>query len=206
MQNLNHFVTYIYTYANGQKDKNAGFAKVDGRGEYIRLEAQIRKKTMEREKAELCFLVKEGDSVLAIPIGIIHFERETGNFKGRFLIKNIAETGYDFKKVTGMYVKTKTEIFASQWLEEELKISQIKPYKKQETKQETKQEIKQETKQEYKEKEILPEPAIKATEATEAAEAKDSYDWRYEWEKLEQHSGDELVFGLALWTRNKGKS
>ena len=37
-------------------------------------------------------------------------------------------------------------------------------------------------------------------------EEKKPFDWCYEWEKLEQHSGSELVFGLALWTRNKGKS
>ncbi len=27
----------------------------------------------------------------------------------------------------------------------------------------------------------------------------------YEWEKLDKNPGNELVFGLALWTRNKGK-
>ena len=38
-----------------------------------------------------------------------------------------------------------------------------------------------------------------------ATEAEPQYDWRYEWEKLDKSSGNELVFGLALWTRNKGK-
>ena len=38
-----------------------------------------------------------------------------------------------------------------------------------------------------------------------ATEAEPQYDWRYEWEKLDKSPGNELVFGLALWTRNKGK-
>lgn len=38
-----------------------------------------------------------------------------------------------------------------------------------------------------------------------ATEAESQYDWRYEWEKLDKSPGNELVFGLALWTRNKGK-
>lgn len=42
-------------------------------------------------------------------------------------------------------------------------------------------------------------PTLRATEAGP------QYDWRYEWEKLDKSPGNELVFGLALWTRNKGK-
>lgn len=42
-------------------------------------------------------------------------------------------------------------------------------------------------------------PTLRATEAGP------QYDWRYEWEKLDKNPGNELVFGLALWTRNKGK-
>jgi len=38
-----------------------------------------------------------------------------------------------------------------------------------------------------------------------ATEAEPQYDWRYEWEKLDKSPGNELVFGLALWTRHKGK-
>lgn len=38
-----------------------------------------------------------------------------------------------------------------------------------------------------------------------ATESEPQYDWRYEWEKLDKSPGNELVFGLALWTRNKGK-
>lgn len=202
MSKTNHFVTYIYSYEYNQKDKNAGFAKVDCRGEYIRLETQIRKKSMEREDVDICFLVKNENKLLAIPMGSIHFEREMGNFKGRFLVKDIGQTGYNFENVTGMYVKTQGEVFASQWLEEELNLSQIEIYKKQEEKKE--------------EEKISPKPVVsKAAEVKKeenrdatikATEAKELYDWRYEWEKLDQHSGNELVFGLALWTRNKGKS
>lgn len=60
MQNLNHFVTYIYSYRQNQKDKNAGFAKVDCRGEYIRLELQVRKEIPERRMHRFVFWQRKG--------------------------------------------------------------------------------------------------------------------------------------------------
>lgn len=214
MQNSNHFVTYIYSYEQNVKHRNAGFAKIDYRGEIVRMEAQIKAEFREKEAADFCLLVKEAEQILAIPIAEMRFEKGVANYKGRFFAKKLGKSNYHFEDVTGFYIKTKREIFASQWLDEELKISQITMYKEQ------KEEVvhKQSRQPEKKQKENVQQKntqsespkeeaaTIKATEI-KAAETKDSpYDWRYEWEKLDQNTGNELVFGLALWTRNKGKS
>lgn len=198
MQNLNHFVTYIYSYRQNQKDKNVGFAKVDCRGEYIRLELQVRKEIPRKEDAQICFLAKEGERVIAIPMAEIHFERDTGNYKGRFLTKKMGHSNYSFKDITGLYIRTGQEVFASQWLEEELDMNRIEALKKEPTPQILEKEIKED-----KEEHTLEAAEIKNVIPKEE---KKPFDWCYEWEKLEQHSGSELVFGLALWTRNKGKS
>ncbi|MGN0291060.1 MAG: hypothetical protein ACI4C5_03945 [Lachnospiraceae bacterium] len=198
MQNLNRFVTYIYSYREYEKDINVGFAKADKRSDYVRMEMQIRKKTAKKERAQVYLLVGEVEHPTALPAGIMYFENETGTYKGKIPVDNIADSGYSFEQVKGLYLKSEEEMFASQWVEEELKLSKI-IFKKEDKEDRTKEEDK-EDKTKEKELKTAQVPTIAATEQ------KPLYDWRYEWEKLDQGAGTELVLGLALWTRNKGKS
>lgn len=226
MQNLNHFVTYIYSYEQGVKHRNAGFAKIDYRGEVVRMEAQIKTESGQKEDADICLLIKEAERILAIPVAEIRFENGVANYKGRFFAKKIGKSNHHFEEVTGLYIKTKRETFASQWIDEELKVNQIASYKEQKQEktepQETetkKKEIPQEqnaqqqnTQQQDRQPENVQaknrqfEQSRKDSATLQTAEIKEPYDWRYEWEKLDQGADNELVFGLALWTRNKGKS
>lgn len=198
MQNLNRFVTYIYSYREYEKDINVGFAKADKRGDYVRMEMQIRKKTAKKERAQVYLLVGEAEHPTALPAGIMYFENETGTYKGKIPVDNIADSGYSFEQVKGLYLKSEEEMFASQWVEEELRLSKI-IFKTEDKEDKTKEEDK-EDKTEEKELKAAQVPTIAATEQ------KPLYDWKYEWEKLDQGAGTELVLGLALWTRNKGKS
>lgn len=198
MQNLNRFVTYIYSYREYEKDINVGFAKADKRGDYVRMEMQIRKKTAKKERAQVYLLVGEAEHPTALPAGIMYFENETGTYKGKIPVDNIADSGYSFEQVKGLYLKSEEEMFASQWVEEELRLSKI-IFKTEDKEDKTKEEDK-EDKTEEKELKAAQMPTIAATEQ------KPLYDWKYEWEKLDQGAGTELVLGLALWTRNKGKS
>lgn len=221
MQNLNHFVTYIYSYEQGVKHRNAGFAKIDYRGEVVRMEAQIKTESGKKEDADICLLIKEAERILAIPVAEIRFENGVANYKGRFFAKKIGKSNHHFEEVTGLYIKTKRETFASQWIDEELKVNQIAVYREQKQEQkepqkteEQKEEIPQvqNAQQQERQPENVQaknrqfEQSGKDSATLQTAEIKEPYDWRYEWEKLDQSAGNELVFGLALWTRNKGKS
>lgn len=221
MQNLNHFVTYIYSYEQGVKHRNAGFAKIDYRGEVVRMEAQIKTESGQKEDADICLLIKEAERILAIPVAEIRFENGVANYKGRFFAKKIGKSNHHFEEVTGLYIKTKRETFASQWIDEELKVNQIAVYREQKQEQkepqkteEQKEEIPQvqNAQQQERQPENVQaknrqfEQSGKDSATLQTAEIKEPYDWRYEWEKLDQSAGNELVFGLALWTRNKGKS
>lgn len=193
MQNLNRFVTYVYSYRNYERDINVGFAKVDRRGEYVRMEIQIRKKIIEKGETKVYLLAGEEAHPVALPIGSMHFEKETGTFKGKFPAGDIGGTGYSFEQIKGLYLKSEKEIFASQWVEEELRLAGIIIWEEEEKPEDD------------AEKEELKAAQIES-ETIRVTEENPLYDWRYEWEKLDQASGNELVFGLALWTRNKGKS
>lgn len=206
MQNLNRFVTYIYSYRNFERDVNVGFAKVDRRGEYVRMEIQIRKKIIEDGETKVYLLAGDEGRPTALPIGSMHFEKETGTYQGKFLAGNIGHSSYSFDQIKGLYLKSEKEIFASQWVEEELRLDGVTIW----------EEIKEEKEPEdHTKKEELKAAQIESSRnltreeenaTIKATEEKHLYDWRYEWEKLDQASGNELVLGLALWTRNKGKS
>ena len=224
MQKLNRFVTYIYSYRDYERDVNVGFAKVDCRGEYVRMEIQIRKKTMDKEEAVLYLLAGTAENPVAVPVGTMPFEKETGYYKGRFPAENISRSGYEFGQVTGLYLKSARELFASQWVEEDLNLANVKIWERPEEKAQepepleplegTKQQkmpeeakLPQADRKEPEEKRTGKEPVRAAENATiRATEEKPLYDWRYEWERLDSGPGSELVLGLALWTRNKGKS
>lgn len=224
MQNLNRFVTYVYSYRDYERDVNVGFAKVDCRGELVRMEIQIRrKKKGEREEMEVYLLAENPKNPLAIPVGSMDFERETGTYQGRLLAKDIGGSGYGFDQITGLYLKNKKEVFASQWIEEDLNLREIRFFKKEDVEEKESQpedrlEVRRQESGIAKESQRL--SAAQLNQSREISESlkgeEDStlkamagnplYDWRYEWEKLDQGPDKELVLGIALWTRNKGKS
>ena len=125
MQKLNRFVTYIYSYRNNQRDTNVGFAKVDCRGGIVRLEIQIRKKMKETQEAQICFLTGSPMQPEAVPIGKMNFEKETGIYKGRFPANELGGSRYTFEQVTGLYIRSEQELFASQWTQEEIRIAGV---------------------------------------------------------------------------------
>ncbi len=206
MQNLNRFVTYIYSYREYEKDINVGFAKADKRGDYVRMEMQIRKKTAKKERAQVYLLVGEAEHPTALPAGIMYFENETGTYKGKIPVDNIADSGYSFEQVKGLYLKSEEEMFASQWVEEELRLSKIIFQTEDKADKNKEEEIKTVQGQTKNSLSNTNEIKKEETPTIAATEQKPLYDWKYEWEKLDQGAGTELVLGLALWTRNKGKS
>lgn len=206
MQNLNRFVTYVYSYRNYERDVNVGFAKVDRRGEYVRMEIQIRKKNAEKGEVGVYLLAGEEGHPVAIPIGSMRFERETGTFQGRFPAGNIGGAGYSFEQIKGLYLKSEREIFASQWVEEEMRLAGVVIWQKPKEEKEAVTQIEEEKEWEAAQLPGSQKEPSKEKNSIRATEEKPLYDWRYEWEKLDQATGNELVLGLALWTRNKGKS
>ena len=231
MQKLNRFVTYIYSYRDSQRDTNVGFAKVDCRGGIVRLEIQIRKKIKETKEAQICLLAGTPTQPEAIPIGVMKFEKETGIYKGRFSASELGGSTYTFEKhlqEEGMPREQMQQrgIQREQMQQGGIAREQMQGEPSQGTdfqeKHQQQKGISEESQQEQQTTEAQPEtlqteslqrrqrqgrqrreqpesPTLRATEAGP------QYDWRYEWEKLDKNPGNELVFGLALWTRNKGK-
>lgn len=219
MQNLNRFVTYVYSYRGYERDVNVGFAKVDRRGDFVRMEIQIRKKDSGKGETEICLLTADPKNPLAIPIGTMHFEGDTGTYQGRIRAENIAGSGYGFDQITGLYLKNEEALYASQWIEEDLQLGSVILFKTGNEKEEERSGIQKEAafETEQRKSDAQKEAASgklaaaqchvsKEENTLKAMEGNPLYDWRYEWEKLDQGPDKELVLGIALWTRNKGKS
>ena len=194
MQRANHFVSYMYSYLFNKKQNNVGFAKVDNRGEYFSIEVQVREtmRTEKNYKEERLFLLAERqEGCIGIPIGELLYENGVGKYKGKLLSQNIVRSGVPFEEIIGVYAMSGERCYASLWQEKEVDLRKIP--------------ILEDDK--VSKQKIMHSGIESPIQAAEIKSEQAPFSWGREWERLNQISeDDELIFGLALWTRNKGKS
>ena len=71
MAGMKRFVTYIYTYEDGKKGNNAGFAKIEIRGADCRIEIHMRGIFAWRGTGRVFLFRKAGDRMEGVRIGEI---------------------------------------------------------------------------------------------------------------------------------------
>ena len=69
MAGIKRFITYIYAYENGTKGINAGFAKVEIRGNECRIEVHLRGTPIRMGMDQVYLFKVEGGQMLAFPMG-----------------------------------------------------------------------------------------------------------------------------------------
>jgi len=67
MAGIKRFITYIYAYENGTKGINAGFAKVEIRGNECRIEVHLRGTPIRMGMDQVYLFKVEGGQMLAFP-------------------------------------------------------------------------------------------------------------------------------------------
>lgn len=115
---LKRFVTYLYEYNNGRKEKNTGFIRVDIREDKVNMEVCVRNSIRSTEEGKVYVLVNQ-DGVVGIEIGTINIRG--GQCRQRMSVEKnqILGSNYTWNDVTGIVIDfDKDGYLASCWNDE----------------------------------------------------------------------------------------
>ena len=131
MADYQRFVSYIYSYPGGVKDKNVGFAKVEVvRGE-IRLNINLRgvyTDTPELFGVYLLFAGYNSGEYQLLKAGDCMVQNGMAVYKGIFNSSNIDSTGYAFSDICGIGIANQADAFYmmfSMWKDESINTQKI---------------------------------------------------------------------------------
>ena len=131
MADYQRFVSYIYSYPGGVKDKNVGFAKVEVvRGE-IRLNINLRgvyTDTPELFGVYLLFAGYNSGEYQLLKAGDCMVQNGMAVYKGIFNSSNIDSTGYTFSDICGIGIANQADTFYmmfSMWKDESINTQKI---------------------------------------------------------------------------------
>lgn len=131
MADYQRFVSYIYSYPGGVKDKNVGFAKVEVvRGE-IRLNINLRgvyTDTPELFGVYLLFAGYNSGEYQLLKAGDCMVQNGMAVYKGIFNSSNIDSTGYAFSDICGIGIANQADTFYmmfSMWKDESINTQKI---------------------------------------------------------------------------------
>lgn len=106
---MQRFVTYIYAYDNGQKAGNAGYAKIETRGQEGRIEMHLLGTEVVKGDAEVYFLRSREKQLEYYKAGEFVIEEGTGTFQMRFQMTDVALSGLEFEQMDGIGIKDSHE-------------------------------------------------------------------------------------------------
>lgn len=131
MADYQRFVSYIYSYPGGVKDKNVGFAKVEVvRGE-IRLNINLRGVYTDTPELFGVYLLFAGDNTgeyQLLKAGDCMVQNGMSVYKGIFNSSNIDNTEYTFSDICGIGIANQADTFYmmfSMWKDESINTQKI---------------------------------------------------------------------------------
>ena len=96
MAGIKRFITYIYAYENGTKGINAGFAKVEIRGNECRIEVHLRGTPIRMGMDQVYLFKVEGGQMLAFPMGEMRMIEGSGDYGTIIKADQIGGLEYSF--------------------------------------------------------------------------------------------------------------
>ena len=117
------FVSYIYAYRNGKKEKNTGFAKVEARKKNLRISIQLEAPGNRETSLDAYGFIRKGEKIFGIFLG--EMERTSGQLyflKAETDTDNIKESGYGLNQLSGLWIKGEAgENYITIWDDEPVK-------------------------------------------------------------------------------------
>ena len=107
MEDYRRLVSYIYTYVNGEKNKNVGFAKIEVRGNELRMRISVRVNEESSGLVVYGYSFRRGEYGLHI-LGEMSVEQ---GFCNATFQKFQTELTVDFHEIKGLYICPKEDIF-----------------------------------------------------------------------------------------------
>lgn len=102
MAGMQRFVTYIYAYEDGQKSSNAGYARIEIRGNNGRIEIHFASDSISGGEGAVGFLYIEEGKLISIPLGAFHIENGRGMGQFTFRTETIQDTNHSFDRIDGI--------------------------------------------------------------------------------------------------------
>lgn len=104
MAGMQRFVTYIYAYENGQKSSNAGYAKIETRGNAGRMEIHFTGSGISGGMGKVSFLYVEEGRLHAIPVGELRVENGRAMEQYTFRTMMMLDTELSFDGMVGLEI------------------------------------------------------------------------------------------------------
>lgn len=98
---MKRFITYLYEYEQGQKNKNTGFVRVDERNGKVIFQISVRNYISVQGNGEIyAYVWKNG--LLGIELGNISLLNSQTDMRLEFEASNIRDSGFSLEKVVGV--------------------------------------------------------------------------------------------------------
>ena len=115
---MKRFITYLYDYTGAVKGKNAGFVKVDMRGNQCRLEIHVRGLGQVTEQGIIYFII-EDSGLNGVKVGEMEILRGQGDYGTIIKCNPIGDSPYQFGQIAGVCVTYGDhQMIASKWKED----------------------------------------------------------------------------------------
>ena len=115
---MKRFVTYLYECQRGNKSRNAGFIRVNVRGEETTMEVYIRNLVRDTDRGKLYALINR-KQLQGILLGEIEIENGQSDCGIQVQTSDIGESGYNLREIEGVGISLDSGIYiASCWKDE----------------------------------------------------------------------------------------
>ncbi len=136
MSEYKRFVSYIYAYDRGIKERNVGFAKVEARDGHCRLVISLKGAYGGNGREQEIYLYYREEEILkGIFIGNFRIENGAGEFRDIVFSDNIRDSGRTIADISGILIRSKEPleiIYASAWDDHILKVENFMPAERKE--------------------------------------------------------------------------
>ena len=113
-----HLISYIYRDENDERQENAGFAKMEIRGNVCRMEVHIQNINLEQLETTVYLFTRKENVMHGILVGEIALSKGRGDVRYAFDTKELVEFGITVLDLEGIFIPCGEEIYlASQWKE-----------------------------------------------------------------------------------------
>ncbi|MDY3919783.1 MAG: DUF6128 domain-containing protein [Candidatus Limivivens sp.] len=105
MSGYKRFVSYIYAYPNGKKDRNTGFAKVEARGGSCRIQLRLQKIPQEEKALDIYAFVRKGQVLQGIFLGRMPGQRGAAEGMISTREERIGDSPWPLSDLAGLWVR-----------------------------------------------------------------------------------------------------
>lgn len=126
------FISYIYAYAGGVRDKNTGFAKAQVQGQKFELAINLRGVyTDTPEYMNVSFVMQKEENkskYRLLIVGRILVNNGIGSYMGVFNAENIENSGFEFSDIGGIAITKENDTYymmSSMWQDDEINENNI---------------------------------------------------------------------------------